>query len=103
MPGPSNHPVVNIGTEFEDLPAVAARLGAQAANALMCRFVQTYAVAVAGLDPEDFEALSHRYGRGRGRPRAVRAGQLVTSSSAICATRRSLAVTTCCRSLCARS
>jgi pyruvate,orthophosphate dikinase len=60
--------ITNIGLTAAALPALARRLGPGTAQALLCRFVQTFAVEVAGLDPEEFEALSVRAGRTPGRP-----------------------------------
>ena len=63
--GPSA--ILDIGLTEATLPEVARGIGTGPALALMCRFVQSYAVGVAGLDPEDFEALGQAAGRGRGR------------------------------------
>ncbi|MBP7240813.1 putative PEP-binding protein [Amaricoccus sp.] len=49
--------VLDIGLGPATLPSLAARIGERRAGAAMCRFVQAYAVSVAGLDAEDFEAL----------------------------------------------
>jgi pyruvate,orthophosphate dikinase len=49
--------ILDIGLTGASLPALERRIGPAAARARMCRFVQSYAVAVGGLDPEDFEAL----------------------------------------------
>jgi pyruvate,orthophosphate dikinase len=60
--------VLSIGLGPVALPALRARLGDRAALARYCRFIQSYSVAVAGLDPEEFEALGQRAGQGPGRP-----------------------------------
>ncbi|MBP7000139.1 putative PEP-binding protein [Amaricoccus sp.] len=49
--------ILDVGLGAATLPAVAARIGERRALAAMCGFVQAYAVSVAKLDPEDFEAL----------------------------------------------
>jgi pyruvate,orthophosphate dikinase len=54
--GPSA--IFDIGLTQASLPEVARRIGERRALTLASRFVQAYGVAVAGLDPEGFEALS---------------------------------------------
>ncbi len=64
--------ILNIGLNAANLPGVARRIGETGALALMCRFIQDYAVAVAGLDPERFEALAHAPDAGRLDPDGLR-------------------------------
>ena len=61
--GPAS--ILDIGLNADMLPRLAARIGEAAALRLMCRFIQNYAIAVAGLEPEDFEAFSHIAPRGK--------------------------------------
>jgi pyruvate,orthophosphate dikinase len=51
--------ILNIGLNDERHRALAVALGAPAADALYLRFVQSYAVNVARLDPEMFDAGRH--------------------------------------------
>ncbi len=65
--------ILDIGICAATLPAIARRIGEEAALSLMCRFVQSYAVAVAGLDPEDFEAIAQAGRAEASGPDALRA------------------------------
>jgi pyruvate, orthophosphate dikinase len=56
--------LLNIGVSDATLPELEARLGRRAALRLYCRFLQSFGVAVAGLDPEEMEALVHARGVG---------------------------------------
>jgi pyruvate,orthophosphate dikinase len=56
--------LLNIGISDVTLPELEARLGRRAALRLYCRFLQSFGVAVAGLDPEEMEALVHARGVG---------------------------------------
>ena len=49
--------ILNIGVNDARLPALAARLGEQAAATLYMRFVHSYAVHVARLDPDMFDEI----------------------------------------------
>ncbi len=49
--------ILNIGLTDATLPAVAALVGERAALDLYRRLLQSYATGVAGLDPEDVEAI----------------------------------------------
>ena len=59
--------IANLGLGPATMPALERRLGIREARARFCAFVQSFAVAVAGLDPEDFEAAAQ--GIRKGRPR----------------------------------
>jgi pyruvate,orthophosphate dikinase len=54
--------IVQVGLCPATLAELSPRVGPHRALALMCGFIQSYAVAVAGLDPEDFEALGRTAG-----------------------------------------
>ncbi|MEM9197570.1 MAG: pyruvate, phosphate dikinase [Pseudomonadota bacterium] len=51
------HAILNIGVTDADLPALSQRVGPRAARDLYRRLIQSYALGVAGLDDEGFEAL----------------------------------------------
>ncbi len=63
--------ILNIGMNAEARARLAERVGAKQADALYCRFIRDYAVQVARLDVEDFEAASARLGNGGATPEMV--------------------------------
>lgn len=53
--------IVGLGMSPASLPLVERALGAIGARDLYRRFIPTYALAVHGLEPEDFEAVTRRH------------------------------------------
>ena len=63
-PGAARRAILNIGVSDRTVALLGPRIGVPAALRLFARCVSSFAHAVHGIDPEDFEALGRRHFRG---------------------------------------